>query len=1041
MVALLPAPHLASRLVAELAEHCRRDLLRPKWLLAPSRRIGRQWAEQVVRCGIPVVNLHVRTLPQLALELGGVGADGSEFLSDRGGEVLLDRLLGRLRATCPYFAALRPGIGLARAVRQSLTALRLAGFNEGHIDTAYFEQPGKGEALGQLLAAYRAELRADGLVDYADALRRATASVSACPGQLPAGLLVLLPDDMPLSRLERDFVNALPPDTRHILPTDAPPLPPEPTDADRLRCLASLTDAPLPRYDDTAQVFRAVGEVNEVREVLRRCLAAGRRLDEVELLHTDTQTYVPLLYELFARLRPEQAGTTALPVTFAEGIPVRYARPGRALALWLAWLRDDFPQEILVCLVRDGLVEVPQTPGHEVSLTRLAGWFQAMPIGFGRERYLSLLDEEIAALDRAASDRPDEDDNPSDATRRAAVAARLAGLRTLRRLVDTLLQMMPPPDAGPDAVLRSAEQFLERHVRAVDELDRNARLMLLGEVRDMARWLGADKEPTTIDVRAWLAELPGACRVLGQGPRPGCLHVAHVLTGGHSGRPHLAVVGLDDTRFPGAGLPDPLLLDGERRRLSLELPTAVGQLRRKLDTFARLLSRHHASVTLSYSGAGLRDDRELFPSPVVMGTYRLLSGHAAGDQADLVTWLGTPASFAPSRPEGCLDESEWWLWRLCGTEEVIGATELIAACFSHLGRGFEAARQRVDSAFTAFDGLVPEAGRANDPLAADGPVMSSHRLETLGRCPRAYFFRYLLGLVPAPELALDPSRWLNALEAGQLLHEVFEQFFALPGAWPLIFDRDWPRLEEILDKCVRAYRRRCPPPHDSAFHRQVRSLRQAARIFLREEEEYGRDGQHQPAFLEVAVGMPNPGRGTALDSAEPVTIPLPGGRQFRARAWIDRLDRVLAERTPTFAVWDYKTGSPSRYPATDPFRQGRIVQPSLYLAVAQARLRQALGADACVAQFGFVFPSERGRGDRVVWMPEQLADSGAMLLRLCQVAGRGAFPATNDPEDCRWCDFLSICGDPAATARCSQAKLDATGNTVLQPFLRLRTDR
>lgn len=53
--------------------------------------------------------------------------------------------------------------------------------------------------------------------------------------------------------------------------------------------------APLPRFDGSACIFRAAGEVNEVREVLRRVLADGYRLDEVELRHTDAGTHVPLV--------------------------------------------------------------------------------------------------------------------------------------------------------------------------------------------------------------------------------------------------------------------------------------------------------------------------------------------------------------------------------------------------------------------------------------------------------------------------------------------------------------------------------------------------------------------------------------------------------------------------------------------------------------------------------------------------------------------------------------------------------------------------
>jgi ATP-dependent helicase/nuclease subunit B len=434
----------------------------------------------------------------------------------------------------------------------------------------------------------------------------------------------------------------------------------------------------------------------------------------------------------------------------------------------------------------------------------------------------------------------------------------------------------------------------------------------------------------------------------------------------------------------------------------------------------------------------------MFPGPAVLAAYRVIAGKAAGDQADLLAWLGPPASFAPARPEGCLDETEWWLWRLCGGGEVDDPAALVAAHFPHLGRGLESARQRAGEAFTAFDGLVPEAGRENDPLAPDGPVMSSRRLETLGGCPRAYFFQYLLGVRPPEELVVEPGRWLDPLASGALLHEVFEEFFAglaLEGRPPQ-YSRDWPRLRRILGERVRAYRHRVPPPHESAFRQECRELEQVARVFLLEEEEYGRDGRWRPAYLEAAVGLPGPGRGTALDSPEPVLVALPGGRQMRTRALIDRLDRLTHDGVPTFAVWDYKTGSTWKYSGPDPFRQGRVVQNALYPLVAEARLREAVSPVARVAQVGFFFPGGRGRGERLAWATHELPGAGDLLLGLCRVAARGAFPATDDAKtDCTYCPYQMVCGDVEAEAAGTRAKLNNPANKVLQPFLRLRTDR
>ena len=64
------------------------------------------------------------------------------------------------------------------------------------------------------------------------------------------------------------------------------------------------------------------------------------------------------------------------------------------------------------------------------------------------------------------------------------------------------------------------------------------------------------------------------------------------------------------------------------------------------------------------------------------------------------------------------------------------------------------------------------------PLLAYGPVLSARRLETVGCCPLRYFFRYVLDISPPEELMVDLTRWLDPVEFGNLLHEVFYRFMS-----------------------------------------------------------------------------------------------------------------------------------------------------------------------------------------------------------------------------------------------------------------------
>ncbi len=183
--------------------------------------------------------------------------------------------------------------------------------------------------------------------------------------------------------------------------------------------LPRATDAPSAVGDGTVEFFHAVGEVNEVREVLRHITAARIPLDDVELLHTDVQTYVALVYEILAGLAPDSDNDDdELPGTFADGIPTRFFRPGRLLAAWVRWIREDFPQSRLVAMIREGLLIVPETDESTYSNSRLAAVLRNIGIGFGQQRYLPKLDEEFEAaqrrLARVGAERDDEDQRDAD---------------------------------------------------------------------------------------------------------------------------------------------------------------------------------------------------------------------------------------------------------------------------------------------------------------------------------------------------------------------------------------------------------------------------------------------------------------------------------------------------------------------------------------------------------------------------------------------------------------------------------------------------
>ncbi len=1027
-----------NRLMKELQRLCSSHPLEEKWILAPSLRAGIQWLDAVTRSGQPVLNARVKTLAGMALELAAPEMErrGLAFARGLRLELLVDELLRSLRKESGYLGRLEMSPSLARAAAASLADLRLAGIAADSLSPALFEVPLKGEEIASLLSAYEKELSSRGLADLAEVLRLAADRLREYPEVLPQGCMIVLPEEMreKMCALERALWEAVPEGRRTVLETDRPceERAGEASEAALLAWLPRPAEAPARPRDGSVEIFRAVGEVNEVREVLRRCASRGIPCDEVEILHTDYSTYVPLFYEVCSAAAWDGS---EVPVTFSEGIPVRYSRPGRALAAWTAWIAEDFPQATLVRMLQEGLLETG-AGAQGRGFSRLGAALRSLPIGGRRERYLEVIDAEIASLDKRRAGRAAEERDDGVDEGEACLEDRAGMLGALREIVRELIADIAAGERTEGGLLAAAESFLLRRARCASEFDAYARRRLLEQVRELSACLREHPSPH-LDPLVWLADTARSLRVEGKGPRPGCLYVAPLMGGGHSGRPHTFILGLDDGRFPGAGLQDPLLLDFEREALSGDLPTAAGRMAAVMEDLACVAARTRGTVTLGYCCRSLADDRDMFPSSAVLAAYRIVSGKSEAVQEDLLRDLPDPVSFAPLDTGSCISGAEWWVSRLCGGPAVCDAEGVVAAAFPHLGRGRKARLARESDLFTPYDGYVPEAGRDLDPARPDGPVLSARRLETLGRCPLEFFFAYALGIRPPEEFALDPSRWLDPAERGDLLHSVFREFHLRlreAGLKPSL-ERDWEMLRDIMEGRIAAWERRKPPPNREVARVEREDLLRCARIFLREEEEYCRE--NRPLYFEVAVGMERDGEGNPIDSADPVRIALPGGEAVRARGTIDRVDELGGPGSGAFCVIDYKTGSSYGYDPGDPFKGGKYIQNYLYLAQAEELLaRRHPGAR--VECFQYYFASTRGRGERIAWDREELSGGPRVLAALRAMIAAGCFPFTDDEGSVKFSDYLPAFGDVSAAAAAVKRKLARADNEALAPLRELR---
>jgi RecB family exonuclease len=263
-------------------------------------------------------------------------------------------------------------------------------------------------------------------------------------------------------------------------------------------------------------------------------------------------------------------------------------------------------------------------------------------------------------------------------------------------------------------------------------------------------------------------------------------------------------------------------------------------------------------------------------------------------------------------------------------------------------------------------------------------------LETYLGCPFKFYAQHVLKLDEEPddEEVMDPRR------QGQLVHEVFERFFAewqaagratITGA---NLDAARALFEQVVDRALEHV-----PPAEAGLER-TRLL-----------------GSPAAAGLGEAVFRMEAERPTAvvarllehrLEGAFRFTTSGGGQREIALRGKADRIDLL---EDGTFRLIDYKLGWPPD--------RSRALQLPIYSVCAQQRLASYRGRSWTLGEAAYLaFKGPRrvvplfatGARDKV------LADAQQRLADTVDAIGRGEFPpAPDDVYRCETCTFASVC--------------------------------
>ena len=995
-------------LVRELERIARDGGRGRKVVVARTRGEGKELLRQVALRGRSWVGFEVTTARPLAMRIAaaGLAGTGRKVIDAFDEQALVEQaidealLTGPLSGSRSRFPALAEKVGFRDAVRHSVAALRLGGIRASAVRAATPRPSGRQQLITAVLGRFEGLLRADNLADTAAVLETATRVLDddAAPPRLeaPTYLVPGLSD----RGLAGRFVRALQRRGAAILKTDSVEgllvpkgllwdvSPPE-APGSYLHAVERRDGQAGPQACPKIELFAAGSVYDELRGVLRRVMEAGARWDEVEIIASDPALYGSALHAL--------ADPLGIPVTFAVGLPVERTRPGRVVATWFKWIESGFQESLFRALVEAGDVS-PPPPHDRVAGPRLARALRRLRIGWDRSRYLARIERELRDL----SARRSRGTQSQESFERRQQRTRDA-LHALKALLGPILRRAPDVAGrvSPAQVAMGVKSLLARVADGTDT-DDTARERLSRVLDRIEATLGrlTDFASASAIVKSLLAIRIPAPRTEGTAPwssAAGHLYLTDLSHGGASGRPFTFIVGLDSGSFPGSTREDPLLLDRERLRLGQgELPFASERTAEARFHLAQLVARHRGTLVLSYARWDPSEARARSPAPELLQALRLREGDRTLDFEDLNAHLGLSESRLP-RPDlqADLDASDVWL-RALATDDgrLRDGLSAVGRAYPRLSRGMAAAEALQDDTATVHTGIL---GKRSPPLSyQDLPsrILSASRLEQLGACPRRFLFNVVLGASPPDDPEFDPHRWLNALQRGSLLHDVYERTLRQAREQGLEPGEDGflALALTLTDREVAKQRRLVPSPSQVVRDIEIGALRDDVRSFV----EMVRSSPPPWTELEMPFGMDDDG----------IEIEGAGGTAVLVRGRVDRVDDHGAH----LRVIDYKTGHDFGHDhKSGVYRGGRRLQHALYCAAVTAVQGRP------VDRMEYHFPTRRGENRVRAYSAADLRYGGALVATLIEGAAAGWFPATDDSGDCRFCDYQEVCGvEPVA---------------------------
>jgi ATP-dependent helicase/nuclease subunit B len=758
-----------------------------------------------------------------------------------------------------------------------------------------------------------------------------------------------------------------------------------------------------PRNDPVKAIISAPGVTQEVEEIARRILAfveqPGGSFSDAAVLLRNPEQYERTVRDVF--------NSAGIPHVFLEGTPYADTLAGRLIKLLLrirlgGYERPEVMEFLELAPLRASLLkEFPgASPADWDRYSREAGIVE------GREQWARINDMRRRVEWRIDRERK----KPADQRDAAALEVLEHDRRSLVVFEKTLnlllkrLEEIPSQDtiAGLMASLLRALLSLAK----LPDQDRAVAATLAGIARESV----ADEQISLQSFASLVEDLLQQRLPARDIYRTGRVVVMPPNKAIGLSFSLVAIPGLVERSFPPPPRQDPILLDTEREALTAELNVFLRTRERQaLDeqfTFRHALGAAEGTLVLSYPRLDSATGQVRVASHFLLRVAEVLRGRLMDYEAF--------EKVVERIPIGRLDPGPMRLtpgeWDIAATAQAVAGSDgsdlVSLPGFAGIVRGarVEAARWG-EYTFTQYDGML------HVPVAPPD-LMAPTQLETYATCPFRFFGQKVLGVREIDEP--ESVETLSALDRGSILHDILEKFMSglkRDGLLPFDSARKaeyQDRLRGVAREVFHEFEQGGAVGYPFMWVVEKERILTDLEAFLA--GELAETEGFVPEYFEARFGpVPEWARLSPGSITDPLELPVKG-RTLRIGGYIDRID---VQGGGSARVIDYKSGR--NYGEKDNlFRGGKSLQLPLYMLAADAILKKH-GVPARAQESQYYYITARGGFKRVVFTRDQFEARDEEFKTILDTTARGiasgTFPQNPDGgENCRFCEFTSVCG-------------------------------